>query len=338
MTQTSYIVLLLVVMFLPMHRASANSVSVIYPQGKLAVNGYWFISSQEQLTAFDPKTRQQRWQLDDGQQLFEPVVDEATAYVAGTNSLVALDRNNGKIRWRMKTGSPLFAPVVDARYLYVTASDGVIFQLDKQTGEVLWKQRVSSGWVYPPALVGNLLITGGQEGVVKAIDRTDGDLQWQRSLNQELVYRPVTLGNGLVLVATFDGQLQALEVVTGRVLWKQRYPTPSINPILIGGYLITDSWGGVLRVLDPTSGELHWQRQLDSHLSAPASALDGALSVLTTEGSFYLFDLKNGERLGDVQSIPGALGARLLPDKRILMFVKNSNGSELTPIVINVGL
>ncbi|MCP3661378.1 MAG: hypothetical protein GY696_02605 [Gammaproteobacteria bacterium] len=42
MTRTSYIVSLLVVMFLSMHRASANSVSIIYPQGKLAVNGCWF--------------------------------------------------------------------------------------------------------------------------------------------------------------------------------------------------------------------------------------------------------------------------------------------------------
>jgi outer membrane protein assembly factor BamB len=80
------------------------------------------------------------WQYDvaDGV-LAQPVVDQASVYfVSRDRHCYALDRGMGKVQWARDLGSPVVAaPALAGSYLCVTSSQGLVYRLSADTGDVL---------------------------------------------------------------------------------------------------------------------------------------------------------------------------------------------------------
>jgi len=131
-------------------------------------------------------------------------------------------------------------PVVHNGKMFVTASYSRLFALDAVTGKKLWK--------YEHRL---------PEGIMPCCD---------------VVNRGAALFDNLVIFATLDAQLVALDQATGDVVWKEKMEdyaagySSTAAPIIANGLLLTGISGGEFGVVgkvearDPKTGKLVWSR------------------------------------------------------------------------------
>ncbi len=131
-------------------------------------------------------------------------------------------------------------PVIYNGRMFVTGSYSRIFALDAATGKKLWK--------YEHRL---------PEGIMPCCD---------------VVNRGAALFDNLVIFATLDAQLVALDQATGDVVWKTKIDdyaagySASAAPLIAQGLLLTGVSGGEFGVVgrvearDPRTGKLVWSR------------------------------------------------------------------------------
>ncbi|MBQ0943721.1 PQQ-dependent methanol/ethanol family dehydrogenase [Ideonella sp. 4Y16] len=131
-------------------------------------------------------------------------------------------------------------PVIQNGKMFVTASYSRIYALDAATGQKLWK--------YEHRL---------PEGIMPCCD---------------VINRGAALYDNLVIFATLDAQLVALNQDTGDVVWKEKIDnyadgySASAAPIIAGGLLLTGVSGGEFGVVgrvearNPKTGALVWVR------------------------------------------------------------------------------
>lgn len=131
-------------------------------------------------------------------------------------------------------------PLIHDGVMYVTASYSRIFALDAKTGAKLWK--------YEHRL---------PDGIMPCCD---------------VINRGAALYDNLVIFATLDAQLVALNAKTGDVEWKEKIDdyaagySASAAPLIAGGLLLTGVSGGEFGVVgrvearDPKTGRMVWTR------------------------------------------------------------------------------
>ncbi len=131
-------------------------------------------------------------------------------------------------------------PLIHDGKMFVTASYSRIFALDAHTGRKLWK--------YEHRL---------PDGIMPCCD---------------VINRGAALYDNLVIFATLDAQLVALDQNTGDVVWKEKIDdyaagySASAAPLIAGGLLLTGVSGGEFGVVgrvearNPKTGALVWVR------------------------------------------------------------------------------
>ena len=138
-------------------------------------------------------------------------------------------------------------PVVHNGKMFVTSSYSRIFALDAATGKKLWK--------YEYRL---------PEGIMPCCD---------------VINRGAALFDNLVIYATLDANLVALNQDTGEVVWKEKIDeytagySMSAAPLIAGGLLLTGVSGGEFGIIgrvearDPKTGKLVWVRPtIEGHM------------------------------------------------------------------------
>jgi len=131
-------------------------------------------------------------------------------------------------------------PLIHDGKMFVTASYSRIYALDAKTGKKLWK--------YEHRL---------PDGIMPCCD---------------VINRGAALYDNLVIFATLDAQLVALDQATGEVAWKEKIDdyaagySASAAPLIAGGLLLTGVSGGEFGVVgrvearDPKTGQMVWVR------------------------------------------------------------------------------
>jgi alcohol dehydrogenase (cytochrome c) len=131
-------------------------------------------------------------------------------------------------------------PLIHDGRMFVTGSYSRIFALDAKTGAKLWK--------YEHRL---------PDGIMPCCD---------------VINRGAALYDNLVIFATLDAQLVALDQKTGDVVWKEKIDdyaagySASAAPLIAGGLLLTGVSGGEFGVVgrvearDPKTGQMVWVR------------------------------------------------------------------------------
>ncbi len=157
-------------------------------------------------------------------------------------------------------------PVIHNGKMFVTASYSRIFALDAKTGAKLWK--------YEHRL---------PDGIMPCCD---------------VINRGAALYGNLVIFATLDAQLVALNQDTGEVVWKEKIDdyaagySASAAPLIAQGLLLTGVSGGEFGVIgrvearDPMTGKMVWMRPVvEGHMGKKfdkdGNAADNGISGTT---------------------------------------------------------
>ncbi|NMH58995.1 outer membrane protein assembly factor BamB [Alteromonas sp. MYP5] len=153
--------------------------------------------------------------------------------------ILALNQQDGEVVWQATVaGEILAAPAIGEGVLLVNTGAGVLFGLNAETGEQLWR---SESDVPPLTLRGISTPTSGNGGAI--VGTPTGKLQvhildsgvvaWETAITTpagatelerivDIDSAPLLYG-GIVYSIAYNGTLAAVELRSGRVIWKREY-------------------------------------------------------------------------------------------------------------------
>ena len=238
------------------------------------------IGNQRRLAAISAAEGGMVWSVDpvpqgqDSQALSAVAVGDGVAYGVFNRAfggVSAWDRASGAELWRFEgplTTAINASPVVAGGQVYVVNGVDEVFALDAATGALRWQNKLDpAGFDWGNATVGTPAIARGVLVVptlyrdLVALDANTGFELWRHAGAPSQVrathYRgageagfeasPVITGD-IVWAADTAGQLTALELQTGKVVWQTPLGTPVLGGLAVSGdWLVVASYDGTVR-------------------------------------------------------------------------------------------
>lgn len=156
----------------------------------------------------------------------------------GDGLLRSVSLKTGMINWTMPMRAELLAPpTLENGMLFAQTGADVIYGLEAGTGKLQWTYNrqvtgnLSVRATTRPVVAGELLLVGFSDGYVVALRKRDGVVQWEKKIGRGNRFRDVdstaTVHGNRAYFASYDGQLVALKVDSGDLIWQAE----------LGGYL-----------------------------------------------------------------------------------------------------
>ena len=129
---------------------------------------------------------------------------------------------------------------------------------------------------------------------------------WQFQAGAAIDSSPVVLG-GLVVVASSDGVVHALELASGTQRWSKDLGSEVHGtPVCAAGSVIVGDNAGVLHALDPASGAERWTFPTNGAINGAPAASGSTVVAATEAGTAWAIDAATGHERWHV-ALPGAV-------------------------------
>lgn len=226
-----------------------------------------------------------------------PAVSGNLCYIAGYNGKIyAYNTTNLATRWIFPREGYLEAlvggMVIEQGKLYIGCSDGVIYALNAETGDVLYQYKTEDKIWGTPTLADNTLYIGSFDKNLYALDADDLTLKWMFTTEGSIFTKPL-VENGTVYIGSFDRYLYALNAIDGTLKWK--YMADNwfwSQPVIVNGTLYAGCLNGFVYVLDPATGaEVAQPINLKSALASTPVIYENYIIFAAHEGFVYKIDL-----------------------------------------------
>jgi len=244
-----------------------------------------------------------------GRQLW-PSYSSGTLYVADYKGmLMAVDSNSGSKRWEIKTKLPFTGgPGISGELLLMGTQDGEVYAFDATSGTQLWSATVTSEVLAAPSEADGVVVVRCIDGRVFGLDADTGRRVWIYDHSVPLLSlrgnAPPLLRAGVVFIGYDGGQVVALRLDDGTLMWEQTLVTTEGRTelerlsdidgqmVFIASDLLVSSYKNRLASLAADSGRLLWFKDISS---ASGVAVDRVnLAVSDREGNLWLVDRRNG--------------------------------------------
>jgi outer membrane protein assembly factor BamB len=180
-----------------------------------------------------------------------------------------------------------------------------LVSLDLRTGAPRWRFRGRGPGALRVQRAGRVLLVSGGDGSIDALDVASGEIVWRFSERLRFGLAPAVLGDRVFAAAgelgTSGGTLHAIELYTGKPIWKRELPLPpSGDPLSVRDAILVPTGGSRdarLCAFDAASGASRWSCH-DPGLDNGGKALevDDTLIVNTPAGRVTALDLASGQQ------------------------------------------
>ena len=248
--------------------------------------------------------------LDKAGRQIRPAYSSGVLYAADYKGLLmALDSESGRKRWEIKTELPFTGgPGVSSNLLMMGTENGEVFAFDASTGTQLWSATVTSEVLAAPAESDGVVVVRCIDGRVFGLDVNTGQRIWVYDHNVPLLTlrgnAPLLLRAGVVFVGYDGGQVVALNLEDGTLMWEQTLVTTEGRTelerlsdidgqiVFIASDLLVSSYKSRLASLAADSGRLLWFKDISSSTGVSVDRVN--LTVSDKEGNVWLLDRRNG--------------------------------------------
>ena len=254
-----------------------------------------------------------------------PVIAEGKVFaVDALTTVSALDAKTGKIIWRAELepdddddGHITGGVAYDNGQIFVTTGFAEAIALDAKTGKVQWRRNLNAPMRAAPTARGGRVFVVTMNNQLHALNAKTGETIWRHRGAPEVASvlgsASPAVDKGVVVVPYTSGELVALKVENGRVLWQDALITARATdvvsslsgirgrPIIDRGRVIAVSNAGLMVVIDLRTGRRIWDREI-AGIESPWVVGD-YIYVLTTESEIACITRADG-RIHWVRGLP----------------------------------
>ena len=156
-----------------------------------------------------------RWQKTFAAPLLStPAITPQGIVVVGRDGLVQAFARDGVARWQRDLGEPCYygAPVYQNGGLFIATAGGMLWKLDAQTGNILWRAELTGPSYATPLVVDGRIFIGDNGGAVQVFGADSGLLLARVALEREVQGRPLLWADRL-LIGSRDHLVHAFELI-----------------------------------------------------------------------------------------------------------------------------
>lgn len=259
----------------------------------------------------------------------------------------ALNSSDGSVAWQTKVaGEALSRPVVSDGLVLIHTSNGMLQGLDQSSGVVKWTVNLdmpalSLRGESAPAVAFGGAIVGGDNGRVSAVILNQGQIIWQQRISQpsgateidrlsDVDTTPVIV-NGVVYALAYNGNLTALDLRSGQILWKREIGSVKDFIVDAGRIYLVDQDDRIV-ALNADGGVTLWRQSdlLHRNLTSPV-LYNGYIVVGDSEGYLHWLNTDDGRFVAQ-QKVDGS-GLQTEPvvaSDKLLIQAKNGEVYSIT--------
>jgi outer membrane protein assembly factor BamB len=277
--------------------------------------------------AFDEKTGKELWHTDLSDVNKErsfwdrrvsallsggPVTGLDKVFIGSENGKIyALDAQAGTLVWQASIkGEVINAPAVDSGVVVVNSASGILKAFNANNGEELWQVEqdvpaltlrgistpvIASGGVIIGTSKGSVdvyLLEKGQQGWSTEIGEPTGSTELERVIDVDSA--PVVFGDKVYAISS-RGNLAAIELKSGRILWKRKYSSYRQIAIYRNTIFLTNLRGHVYAI-DRLNGIERWSNLALANRGVTGPAIvDDYVVVGDFEGYLHWLNQETGE-------------------------------------------
>jgi outer membrane protein assembly factor BamB len=251
------------------------------------------------VTALDPASGAIEWfvQAPGPVEAFLPSDGGAIAIASGTDVL-AINGPTGRRVFEVRSASaPAYSPCSDGRLLYVPALLGdMLVAWDMSTGTRAWEFHLPAHFAGPAIVsgregTGSVLVTTA-DGLLRAIPAQLGVPEHERWYQRvgTILGAPLVVGP-VILVASSDRAVIALDAASGVVKWKHFTGAPVRSPPVVVGERVVVQTSDSLVALDVATGAPAWEQPESVY---PLGEVGGELLVRPAGGGCEWREIATG--------------------------------------------
>lgn len=250
--------------------------------------------------------------------------------VVGTfgGDLVAVNQSDGSLAWKAHTTSEVLAPPqIKGDLLVAQSIDGKVAAYNALDGKRLWVYSttipsLTLRGTSTPILTDSYVVAGFANGHVVLIDRDKGVArldqriaipQGKSDLDRLVdVDGHMAIDNGLLFAASYQGNIAAIDLTQGRVVWTK--PASTVAGVGVGfSNVYLSSFDGTITAYEESSGRVVWKTDAlkNRNLTAPVT-VSSYVAVGDFEGYMHLLAQPDGHIVGRVRVEHGPLTARFV--------------------------
>lgn len=269
--------------------------------------------------------------------------------------VIALSQTTGEILWRVEVkGEVISSPAAGEGWIAVMTGSGNVTVLHPDTGEERWSSEtdvpaLSLRGTSSPSIAAGGVLVGTATGKIKVLLLEKGIPAWEQAIGtskgttdlERLVdvdSSPLINGKTVYSIA-YNGNLVAIDMLSGRVMWKREYSSYRNLALDNRTIYLTDAKGTVSAV-DAASGIERWSisELKNRQLTQPVVYKD-TIAVADFEGYIHFIDRTSGELVarhryfnGWVNGLEGAQAKMSVADD--MLYVQTRDG-EVSALKLN---
>lgn len=254
--------------------------------------------------------------------------------------VITLNQADGSIKWRHGVSSEvLSAPVTNGDIVVAQTVDDKMVALDAGSGEQRWIYETTQPALTlrgssKPAITTDAVIAGFSNGTLVAVSPEDGVYLWEErvavpegeyDIDRVIdVDGDLLVDGGRILAASYQGNLMAFEITSGRIVWGMEASSYHGMVLGFGNINYSDDKSQVYAIRD-NSEDIVWDNSdlLYRRITAP-TAVGNYIAVADYEGYVHLLSQIDGRIVGRTQADSDGVRANLLSNNGRLYVFGNS--------------
>lgn len=242
----------------------------------------------------------------------KPILSDDMLFITDSEGKVyALDHRSGKTLWQKKLKLATSSIGANDKFIFIGGSEGDLIVLSKTNGEEVWRIKASSEILAAPVAQGNTIILRTVDGKLSAYNLVNGQRLWIYSRNVPALTLHGTsmpvIYNDKVISGFDGGQLVALDLATGKVVWENRVSFASgkgeldriididTTPIIVNDIIYATSFQKNITALYTLSGKKLWSIDISSYNQLAYD--QNALFVSHHNGNISALDRFSGQTI-----------------------------------------
>ena len=228
----------------------------------------------------------------------EPLLTGDLVVIAGSDrTVIALDAATGELQWSAALNEEVGNPMVVAGdMILIPGAAGTLTAISAETGEFMTATSLGVDQLIEPVILNGTIVVSDARGTMSLLDAET--LATQRSLVVPEGVTRIELAGDMVVVASDDGSITAVDIDQAAIRWQTVVSAPaSILRIADDGNVLLGLSTGDMVMLAIDDGAIMWQQIYTNARTNDVAFTDKEILAISTGGDFLVLNPADGARI-----------------------------------------